>query len=52
MNSHEQNYHTQVQELLAIVEALRHWRSYLHCQRFTVFTDHASLTTQERLSPR
>jgi hypothetical protein len=55
MNPHEQNYHTQEQELLAIVEALRHWRSYLHGQTFNVFTDHASLqylATQERLSPR
>jgi hypothetical protein len=55
MNPHEQNYHTQEQELLAIVEARRHWRSYLHGQTFNVFTDHASLqylATQERLSPR
>jgi hypothetical protein len=42
MNPHEQNYHT-LDELLAIVKALRHWRSYLHGQRFTVFIDHASL---------
>ena len=55
MNPHEQNYHAQEQELLAIVESLRHWRSYLHGQKFIVQTDHASLqylTTQDRLSPR
>jgi RNase H-like domain found in reverse transcriptase len=34
MNPHEQNYHAQEQELLEIVEALRHWRSYLHGQAF------------------
>jgi hypothetical protein len=55
MNPHEQNYHAQEQELLAIVESLRHWRSYLHGQTFLVQTDHASiqyLTTQEHLTPR
>jgi RNase H-like domain found in reverse transcriptase/Integrase zinc binding domain len=55
MNPHEQNYHAQEQELLAIVEALRHWRSYLHGQTFLVQTDHASLqylTTQDHLTPR
>jgi RNase H-like domain found in reverse transcriptase len=55
MNPHEQNYHAQEQELLANVEALRHWRSYLHGQAFLVQTDHASLqylTTQDYLTPR
>jgi RNase H-like domain found in reverse transcriptase len=55
INPHEQNYHAQEQELLAIVESLRHWRSYLHGQTFVVQTDHASLqylTTQEHLTPR
>jgi RNase H-like domain found in reverse transcriptase len=54
MNPHEQNYHAQEQELLAIVESLRHWRSYLRGQTFVVQTDHASLqylTTQEHLTP-
>jgi RNase H-like domain found in reverse transcriptase/Reverse transcriptase (RNA-dependent DNA polymerase)/Integrase zinc binding domain/Retroviral aspartyl protease/Chromo (CHRromatin Organisation MOdifier) domain len=55
MNPHEQNYHAQEQELLAIVESIRHWRSYLHGQKFLIQTDHASLqylTTQEHLNPR
>jgi hypothetical protein len=55
MNPHEQNYHAQEQELLAIVEALRHWSSYLHGQTFLVQTDHASLqylTAQDHLTPR
>ena len=55
MNPHEQNYHAQEQELLAIVESIRYWRSYLHGHPFLVQTDHASLqylTTQDRLSPR
>jgi RNase H-like domain found in reverse transcriptase len=54
MNPHEQNYHAQEQELLAIVESLRHWRSYLHGQTFLVQTDHTSLqylTTQDHLTP-
>jgi RNase H-like domain found in reverse transcriptase len=54
MNPHEQNYHAQEQELPAIVESLRHWRSYLHGQTFPVQTDHASLqylTTQDHLTP-
>jgi RNase H-like domain found in reverse transcriptase len=55
MNPYEQNYHAKEQELLAIVESIRYWRSYLHGYTFLVQTDHASLhylTTQERLSPR
>lgn len=55
MQPAEQNYHPQEQELLAIVEALRHWRAYLHGRRFTVLTDHESLKylqTQAHLSPR
>jgi RNase H-like domain found in reverse transcriptase len=55
MNPHEQNYHAQEQEILAIVESLRHWRSYLHGQKFLVQTDHASLqylTTQDHLTSR
>jgi RNase H-like domain found in reverse transcriptase len=54
MNPHEQNYHAQEQELFAIVESLRHWRSYLHGQKFLGQTDHASLqylTTQDLLTP-
>jgi type II secretory ATPase GspE/PulE/Tfp pilus assembly ATPase PilB-like protein len=55
MNPHEQNYHEQEQEILAIVESIRYWRYFLHGRTFLVQTDHASLqylTTQERLSPR
>jgi RNase H-like domain found in reverse transcriptase len=55
MNPHAQNYHAQEQELLAIVESLRHWRSYLYGQTFLVQTDHESLqyiTTQDHLTPR
>jgi hypothetical protein len=54
MNPHEHNYHAQEQELLAIVEALRHWCSYLHVHAFLVQIDHASLqylTTQDHLTP-
>jgi hypothetical protein len=55
MNPHEKNYHAQEQELHAIVESLRHWRSYVHGQTFLGQTDHTSLqylTTQYHLTPR
>ena len=55
MSPAEQNYHPQEQELLAIVEALRHWRAYLHGRPFIVNTDHESLKylqTQDHLSSR
>jgi RNase H-like domain found in reverse transcriptase len=55
MNPHENNYHAQEQEILAIVEALRRWRSYLHGRTFLAQTDHASLqyiTTKDHLIPR
>jgi hypothetical protein len=55
MNPHEQNYHAQEQEILAIVKALRHWSSYQHGQIFILQTDLASLqclTTKDHLTPR
>ena len=55
LNTAEQNYHAQEQELLAIVDSLRAWRAYLYGQTFVVHTDHFSLKyleTQERLSER
>jgi len=39
----ELNYPVHEKELLAIVHALRLWKTYLEGQRFTVITDHASL---------
>ena len=55
LNSAEQNYAPHELELLAIVDTLRAWRSYLHGRKFTVHTDHHPLRylqTQEHLSPR
>jgi hypothetical protein len=55
MSPAEQNYHPQEQELLAIIESLRHWRAYLHGRPFIVNTDHESLKylqTQDHLSSR
>jgi len=49
----EQNYPVHEKELLAIVHAIKLWRTYLEGQKFTVITDHASLEyikTQANLS--
>ena len=40
LNAAEKNYHTTDQEMLAIVDACRHWRHYLVGMEFTVKTDH------------
>jgi hypothetical protein len=40
----QQNYSTTERELLAVVEALKQWRSYLLDKEFTVVTDHNPLT--------
>jgi hypothetical protein len=43
----ELNYEVHDKELLAIVEAFRHWRVYLegHAHEISVITDHKNLTT-------
>ena len=51
----EKNYHTTEQEMLAIVDACRHWRHYLVGMEFTVKTDHQALQyffSQPNLSSR
>ena len=40
----ECNYSATDREMLAIVEALGHWRHYLHGLQFVVKTDHKPLT--------
>ena len=53
-NNVQQNYSAVDHEMLAIVEALQHWRPYLHGKKFIVHTDHRPLTyffTQPNLSP-
>ena len=55
MSDAEMNYPVHEQELLAVVRALSVWRHYLHGCKFTVVTDHHSLTflqTQPKLSKR
>jgi transposase InsO family protein/uncharacterized protein YjiS (DUF1127 family) len=55
LNSAERNYPVHEQELLAIVQALREWRHYLHGCEFEVVTDHNSLKyflSQPTLSAR
>ena len=51
----EKNYHTTDQEMLAIVDACRHWRHYLVGMDFIVKTDHKALQyffSQTNLSSR
>ena len=51
----EQRYATRDKELYALVFALKHWRPYLHEQKFVAETDHQSLTylrTSRDLTPR
>jgi transposase InsO family protein len=57
MNSAEVNYHTYDQELLAIMEALKHWRHYVEGAASTVkiVTDHKNLVgfgTMRQLNAR
>ncbi|CAG8638636.1 1222_t:CDS:1, partial [Paraglomus occultum] len=55
LSAAEQNYPTHEKELLAIIHAIKLWRTYLEGQQFTVITDHASLEyikTQSNLSKR
>ncbi|KAM0721485.1 hypothetical protein Q7P37_002409 [Cladosporium fusiforme] len=56
MTPAELNYEIHNKELLAIVEAFRHWRIYLegHPEEITVITDHKNLTkytTTKELTP-
>ena len=43
MKPAEKNYPVHEQELLALVEALKTWRHYLHGSAFVAFTDHKTL---------
>lgn len=55
LNIHEQRFTVRERELLAIVEAIRHWRCYLHGRSFDVHTDQESLRylrTQDKLNDR
>ena len=53
MTNTEQRYPTREQELLALKEALKHWKHYLLCISFSIHSDHESLQyimTQKELS--
>ena len=43
LNAAERNYHTTEQECLALIEALKQFRTYLQSNPFTIYTDHAAL---------
>jgi len=43
MNENEQNYPTHDLELAVIIHALKMWRQYLLCKRFTLMSDHNGL---------
>ena len=54
-NSAQQNYPVHELELLALIETLKRFKNILYGTRFTVRTDHKTLThlmTQKDLSPR
>ena len=44
LNSAERNYHTTERELLAVIEAIKHFKHYVGGSQFTVVTDHNALT--------
>ena len=55
LSSAEKNYPTREQELLALVDSVKHWRHYLLGAPFSIRTDHKSLEylqTQPHLSGR
>ena len=46
MSQAEQNYDIHDKELLAVVNALEHWRVYAESSsKLTIFMDHKNLTT-------
>ncbi len=54
-NPAERNYPVHDKEMAAVVHACKKWRPFLYCQKFTLYTDHRSLThffTQPSLNSR
>jgi hypothetical protein len=44
LNPAQQNYSAYHRELLAIYEAVKHFRHMLEARHFTIFTDHKPIT--------
>ena len=55
LDSSKFNYSTYDKELYALVQTLKHWRNYLICKEFILFSDHEALkwlSSQKKVNPR
>ena len=55
LDSSKLNYSTYDKELYALVQTLKHWRHYLICKEFILFSDHEALKwliSQKKVNPR
>ena len=55
LDSSKFNYSTYDKELYALVQTLKHWRHYLICKEFIIFSDHEALkwlSSQKKVNPR
>ena len=55
LDSSKFNYSTYDKELYALVQTLKHWRHYLICKEFILFSDHEALkwlSSQKKVNPR
>ena len=55
LDSSKFSYSTYDKELYALVQTLKHWRHYLICKEFILFSDHEALkwlNSQKKVNPR